>query len=277
MNVDQEIEEAGKRGFKSAELPIRLQAHITSRVKSYDSANVIAMVPGVDSSPGGNVLYTAHYDHLGIDPAAAGDKIFNGAVDNGTGCASSSKWCEPTPRLRSRRLVPSISRPSLRKSRACWGLNILGCIRRSPSATSCWISILMSCCPLACPPQSWSTARSAPASIRLSKRRQLPSVLRSSPMTHLWPDIYYRSDHFSLARFGVPAFSVDEGTLFAGHPAEWGKQQRTNTTSSATIAPRRISCRYGLPRRCQIGSVRVLIRVAGFVLAARDLETGRRV
>ncbi len=86
MNADQMIEEAGKRGFKAVELPIRLQAHITSRVRKYESANVIAMVPGTDSSLGGNVLYTAHYDHLGIDPGAAGDKIFHGAVDNGTGC-----------------------------------------------------------------------------------------------------------------------------------------------------------------------------------------------
>src|SRR5580692_9781532 len=87
MNVDQMIDAAGKRGFKSVELPLRLQAHITSRVRKYESANVIAMVPGADSSPGGNVIYTAHYDHLGIDPTASGDQIFNGAVDNGTGCA----------------------------------------------------------------------------------------------------------------------------------------------------------------------------------------------
>ena len=36
---------------------------------------------------------------------------------------------------------------------------------------------------------------------------------------------YYRSDHFSMARFGVPAFSIDQGTLFEGHDPEWGKQQ----------------------------------------------------
>src|SRR6204780_2262316 len=84
MNADQMIEAAGKRGFKAVELPLRLQAHITSRVRKYESDNVIAMVPGADSSPGGNVLYTAHYDHLGIDPV--GDKIFHGAADNATGC-----------------------------------------------------------------------------------------------------------------------------------------------------------------------------------------------
>ena len=83
---DQMIEAAGKRGFKSVELPVRLKAHIVSQVRNYDSANVIGMVPGSDSSSGGSILYTAHYDHLGIDPTAPGDKIYNGAVDNGTGC-----------------------------------------------------------------------------------------------------------------------------------------------------------------------------------------------
>ena len=46
MNVDQMIEAAGKRGFKAVELPVRLQAHIVSQVRNYNSANVIAMVAG---------------------------------------------------------------------------------------------------------------------------------------------------------------------------------------------------------------------------------------
>jgi Zn-dependent M28 family amino/carboxypeptidase len=41
---------------------------------------------------------------------------------------------------------------------------------------------------------------------------------------------YYRSDHFSLARVGVPAFSVNEGEKFKGHPAEWGSQQSNEYT-----------------------------------------------
>jgi Zn-dependent M28 family amino/carboxypeptidase len=36
---------------------------------------------------------------------------------------------------------------------------------------------------------------------------------------------YYRSDHFSLARVGVPAFSINEGDLYEGHDREWGLQQ----------------------------------------------------
>ena len=42
---------------------------------------------------------------------------------------------------------------------------------------------------------------------------------------------YYRSDHFSLARAGVPAFSINTGVKFAGHTAEWGKAQRDDYTA----------------------------------------------
>jgi len=38
---------------------------------------------------------------------------------------------------------------------------------------------------------------------------------------------YYRSDHFSFARVGIPAFSVNQGVKFAGHPREWGEQQES--------------------------------------------------
>src|SRR2546422_2910230 len=41
---------------------------------------------------------------------------------------------------------------------------------------------------------------------------------------------YYRSDHFSLARVGVPSFSINEGIKYAGHPAEWGEEQAKDFT-----------------------------------------------
>jgi Zn-dependent M28 family amino/carboxypeptidase len=39
---------------------------------------------------------------------------------------------------------------------------------------------------------------------------------------------YYRSDHFSLARVGVPAFSVNEGVLFKGHDLAWGEEKESD-------------------------------------------------
>ena len=85
-DLDQAIEQAGKPGaFHAVELPLKLQAHVESRVRHYLSSNVVGRVPGV-SAANQAVLYTAHYDHLGIDPDAKGDNIYNGAADNGTGC-----------------------------------------------------------------------------------------------------------------------------------------------------------------------------------------------
>ena len=48
---------------------------------------------------------------------------------------------------------------------------------------------------------------------------------------------YYRSDHFSLARVGVPAFSIGTGIKFSGHPAEWGKARRAEYTAKRYHQP----------------------------------------
>ena len=66
---------------------MRFKAHMVSKVRKFDSYNVLALLPGKRLAANeAGVVYSAHYDHLGIDPALSGDKIYNGAVDNGTGC-----------------------------------------------------------------------------------------------------------------------------------------------------------------------------------------------
>ena len=87
LKLDDMVALAGTRKFKARELPVRFKAHIESQVRKFVSYNVIAMLPGTDPGPPTQaVMYTAHYDHLGIDPKLPGDKIYNGFVDNGTGC-----------------------------------------------------------------------------------------------------------------------------------------------------------------------------------------------
>ena len=86
LNLDEMMASAGTREFKARELPIRYKAHIASTVRKFVSYNVLGSVPGTDSgAPTQAVVYSAHYDHLGIDPTMSGDNIYNGAVDNGTG------------------------------------------------------------------------------------------------------------------------------------------------------------------------------------------------
>ncbi len=88
MDVDKMFQQAQSRDFKPVELPVRLKAHIVSTVRPFSSKNVIGMLPGSDAKRRDEaVMYSAHYDHLGIDTSAkSGDNIYNGAVDNATGC-----------------------------------------------------------------------------------------------------------------------------------------------------------------------------------------------
>jgi Zn-dependent M28 family amino/carboxypeptidase len=79
---------AAKRpGFKAAPLGMKASISLTNEIKRQASKNVIGILPG-KKRPDEYVLYTAHWDHLGsCDPAPDGDTICNGAVDNASGTA----------------------------------------------------------------------------------------------------------------------------------------------------------------------------------------------
>ena len=87
MDLDKMMADARSRDFHPVALPVKLQAHMVSKVRPFESNNVIAMLPGSDAKLKTEaVMYTAHYDHLGIRPDMPGDNIYNGADDNATGC-----------------------------------------------------------------------------------------------------------------------------------------------------------------------------------------------
>ena len=137
-DLDQAIDKAGRPGaFHAVELPIKLKGHVESRVRRYVSANVVGRVAG--AGKGGNaVLYTAHYDHLGINPDAKGDNIYNGAADNGTGCgillemarAFAQSPARPRQWRWRRWRMTFIFRLLRQRSKGCWARNISACIRR---------------------------------------------------------------------------------------------------------------------------------------------------
>src|SRR5688572_25907870 len=78
---------AGKRGFKAVPLgDAKLDLALASRIRNSSSRNVVARLPGTTHADEA-VVYTAHWDHLGIHPDEPGDNIYNGAIDNATGVA----------------------------------------------------------------------------------------------------------------------------------------------------------------------------------------------
>jgi Zn-dependent M28 family amino/carboxypeptidase len=224
-DLDEAILQAGKPGaFHAVELPVRLRAHIESRVRRYDSTNVIGRVKGSQGA-GNAVFYTAHYDHLGIDPDAKGDGIYNGAADNGTGdgiilelARAFAQSSQPPPHDVYFAAVTA-------EEQGLLGSQFLG---EHPPVPASGIALDLNydmILPIGIPRSVslggaeridfWPTVQS------VAKAFDLALLPDPTPMA----GHYYRSDHFSFARVGVPAFSVDQGELFAGHDEAWGRAQ----------------------------------------------------
>ena len=82
------LAEAGER-LPRFELPYRLRAHTASTVRSTECRNVIGMLRGSDKRLREQyVVLSGHLDHLGVGEPADGDSIYNGALDNASGCAT---------------------------------------------------------------------------------------------------------------------------------------------------------------------------------------------
>lgn len=81
------MEDASKRGFKPVNLGLNVSLSIENTFKRSISNNVLAVYPGTDRKDE-YIIYTAHWDHLGIGEPVDGDSIYNGAIDNATGTAA---------------------------------------------------------------------------------------------------------------------------------------------------------------------------------------------
>jgi Zn-dependent M28 family amino/carboxypeptidase len=225
MNVDDAIQAAGKPGFKPVELPVRLRAHITSTVRKYNSFNVIAMLSGADPAPGSDVIYTAHYDHLGIDPTLPGHKIYNGAADNATGCGilleiARAFALSDTPPPRNVYFASVTA-----EEQGLLGSEYLGMHPPVPAKDLSLDLNFDEILPIGVPLSTEVGGAERTGFYPVVEKTAASLNLKIQPDVNPMAGFYYRSDHFSFARVGVPAFSIGEGDLFAGHPEEWGRQQ----------------------------------------------------
>ena len=226
LDLDTEMNAAGKRGFKAVDLPVRLQAHIESAVRSFQSPNVIGILPGAnvaDHKPDQAVMYTAHYDHLGFVPGMAGDNIYNGAADNATGCGMilelARSWTSSGIKPPHSAIFASVAA----EEQGLLGSEYLGQHPPLPPAQIALDINYDMILPLGIPREvnvnGAQRTTFYPAVEATAKRFDLALVPDARPEA----GSYYRSDHFSLSRVGIPAFSVEEGELFEGHEKAWGE------------------------------------------------------
>lgn len=87
-DFDELVQSAARPDFRAVNLRINASLMLNNRIRTIESKNVIAKLNGADAKCCDEyVIYTAHWDHLGMGPEVNGDKIYHGAVDNASGVA----------------------------------------------------------------------------------------------------------------------------------------------------------------------------------------------
>ena len=227
LDLDKLLQQAQSRDFKPIPLPVDLKAHILSSVRPFASRNVLAMVEGSDPAKRSDaILYTAHYDHFGIDKTKpAGQNIYHGAADNATGCGILLElgrvWADTKPAPPRSILFAAVTA----EEQGLLGSEYLGKhVGQLP------VQPILDLNYDDLPPIGVPEEVEVTGAERTTFYSTVEEVAKQFNLT-IKPDSrpeaghYYRSDHFSLGRVGIPAFSVSEGMKYQGHDLAWGQAE----------------------------------------------------
>jgi Zn-dependent M28 family amino/carboxypeptidase len=224
-------QQAATREFKPVPLGLRASMRLRNKLRTMQSQNVVAKIEGRDPQrKDEHVVYTAHWDHLGVGPAVNGDRIYNGAVDNAVGTAAVLEIARAYTKLASppKRSVLFLAVTAeeqgllgsqyyavqpiypLAKTAAVINIDTLNVHGRTKDLTVVGYGAS----------DLDDYARDAAG--------EQGRVLRPDPEPE--KGFYYRSDHFNFAKEGVPAFDPDEGVDFVGQPPEYSVKVRNEYT-----------------------------------------------
>jgi Zn-dependent M28 family amino/carboxypeptidase len=238
MDLEKMMADARTREFHPVSLGAKLKAHMVSKVRNFESNNVIAELPGSNRKMKDEaVLYTAHYDHLGIRPEMAGDNIYNGAADNATGCGILLEVARAYSVAREHPGRSIIFAAVTAEEQGLLGSEYLG---KHPPVAAGKIALDLNYDDV----QPLGAAEEVEVS-GAERTTFFPWVQATAKEFRLAirPDArpeaghYYRSDHFSLARVGIPSFSINEGMKFKGHDEAWGLAQNKEYTEKRYHQP----------------------------------------
>ncbi len=226
QNLEALTEAASKRDFKPVALGTKAQATLITAVREIETSNVLAKLPGSDSILKDEaVVYSAHHDHLGIATPEDGDAIYNGALDNASGSALlielARVWKASGVKPKRTILFAAVAaeeqgllgsayygaNPAIAAGKTALNLNFdsieqFGRVKNVTIAGA-------------------ERTTFYPVAQRVTKALGI----RIDPDEHPEQGSYYRSDHFSMAKFGIPAFSVNPGSEYVGRSKDWGEKQ----------------------------------------------------
>jgi Zn-dependent M28 family amino/carboxypeptidase len=223
---------ATRRDFKPEVLGGTARFGVTNALREVKSRNVVAKLEGTDPTlKNETVIYTAHWDHLGRDPALQGDQIYNGAADNASGVAAVLEMAhafsqvKPPPKRSILFLAVTAEEKGLLGAKY-YATNPLYPLERTLAdinldvinlwgLTSDIISIGM----------GNSTLDDLLVEVAQARGRTV------APDADPEKGYYFRSDHFEFAKQGVPALDPKGGRQYVGKSADFGQRKQDEYTA----------------------------------------------
>jgi Zn-dependent M28 family amino/carboxypeptidase len=232
------MDQAARRGFEALPLGVQLDATVRSSIQRSSTSNVLGKLPGRGPLASEAVLIGGHYDHFGIGAPVNGDSIYNGAEDNASGTAAVLTAAEAFARsgvrtgrslvfvgftaeesglLGSQALVARSAIP-LSRIAAILNLDVMNLYGRTQDVAAVGLD------------QSnlSKTFGQAAAAEGLEVTESREALLHGA---------FFRSDHFPLARAGIPGLSIENGQHYVGQPANYGKKKQEEYTEKRYHQP----------------------------------------
>jgi Zn-dependent M28 family amino/carboxypeptidase len=219
------FDKAKTKGFKPMELPLKMEGKIVAKIRPLNTQNVAGILEGSDPKLKDEaIVYSAHYDHLGIGVPVDGDNIYNGALDNASGTALLIELARVfgAATVKPPRSVIFLSVTG--EERGLKGSQYYGLHPSIPAKQTMinlnydGVSMLGETTDVV------MTGADRTSVFPMVQEITQAMNLKIVPEEHPEAGYYYRSDHFSMARVGVPAFSLDLGNSIVGKPADYGEK-----------------------------------------------------
>jgi Zn-dependent M28 family amino/carboxypeptidase len=217
---------ARKTDFKAVPLNLNVTLTIHNKLKYSTSHNVIAVLKG-STAPDECILYTAHWDHLGVGkPDAKGDSIYNGAVDNASGVAAVLSEARAFAQLKDK---PKRSIVFLAVTAEEQGLLGSEYYATHPIYPLNKTVADLNMDALGDYGETNDFAVTGKGQNDLEDYVEDFVKQNGKKVTgdkNPGAGGYYRSDHFNFAKVGVPALDINNGTESTAHGEAWGKQKQ---------------------------------------------------
>ncbi len=236
FDLSQQIKAARTPGFKPLPLGAFLSTALTNQYKRDVSDNIIAVLPGTEDAED-YILFSAHWDHLGVGKPVNGDSIYNGALDNASGTASLLAIAKNFTLQKNKPKRSIIFTWVTAEEQGLLGSEYYALNPTFPiEQTVCNINI-DGCNPNGAMKDFQIVGYGQSDMDDIAKEELLKQNRYVLPDQEPEKGYFFRSDHFNFAKVGVPAFYGNGGYDHIQNGIEYGKAKAAEYTSQNYHSP----------------------------------------